>query len=476
VARAIELSNKPAFVTIGWAGILVGCICAVRLIAIPFIDPDPFLGAWIGKYVLINHSLPASFGLTTFSATNVAFVPQEWILGVAVALAFKYHFMWLLALLTALFVGGAVYLVGLRAIAFGASLRATLLCLVFVVVNFFGTIAVKQQDLMWVFFAGLFYILDLESAAIFWAIPLLVLWANLHGSIVLAIPVIWIDAATAWYQRGFRSAYPRCILAALAPFAILLTPFGTALPIMVWHLALNPALRITDEFLPPGPHHYFFWDGSFVLLMLVVLYSRTLIRERLRDVIYVAFFLLAAFSAVRNTALLGIAAAPLAARALTLFLRDTDPDRLRYVRLLGTVYVGATCVFFLYLFVAAPVARSLREPNEIEGIVSTMTAVSAQPGEHRLFCEDYAFCSLALPPGGIRVYMNSALPAFPKRAIDDYSKVRFAKPGWQKILSSYRANMVLTRENSALDKALSSDARWKRIPSNTRARLYALAM
>jgi len=236
--------------------------------------------------------------------------------------------------------------------------------------------------------------------------------------------------------------------------------------------AITAVRQVVDEFSRPKAQHWFFWGGSFVLLVLVAAYARTLIRERLRDTIYVALFALMAFSVVRNSTLLGIVCAPLAARALSLLVRTVKPESMSILRFLGTVFVGSTCVVFLYIDVAVPVVRAYQAPNEFEQLQATMKTLSAAPGEHRLFCEQYQYCTLAMAPGGIRIYMNSIPEAFPQQVVYDYDTARRAKRGWQGVLSHYGVNTVMAHEKSAFDKAIVRDGHWKRIATTAHYNFY----
>src|SRR5262249_13754091 len=96
---------------------------------------------------------------------------------------------------------------------------------------------VRAQSFGYLFFVGLFWLLASDvrkpSRRVFLALPLLILWANIHGSVVLgvALVVLWAAAAVlrvgrsgdpeAWRRRA--QAYGLVAAAALCLFA---SPYG----------------------------------------------------------------------------------------------------------------------------------------------------------------------------------------------------------------------------------------------------------
>ncbi|HTX58858.1 MAG TPA: hypothetical protein VMH02_04205, partial [Verrucomicrobiae bacterium] len=301
---------------------ILGASFGARAIVRPYVDGDLFWQKHLGAYVLANHALPSALGGETFSAPGAPWIPQEWLFSTLVAYLLDRNGLWVLALGAAAALSIAALVTVVRGRRIGASPLALCLCTALLAVDLDGSYGIRAQVYAWPFFAALLFVLDGEGAWCFLALPLVALWANLHASAAIAVPMIWIDAIVRLLQRGIRERGVRLRLAlsAAAPFALLATPLGAKLPLYALALVRSPIRRFIDEWQPLRWDHHFFWYGALPMLVLVALCARTLARERPRDLVWVALLTAMSVEAVRNAALLGFVVLPLAARALDLLL------------------------------------------------------------------------------------------------------------------------------------------------------------
>ncbi len=108
--------------------------------------------------------------------------------------------------------------------------------------------------------AALVRCMDRRAPPPYWALPLLVLWANLHGSVVLALGLIGPAVLEALLDEK-RSEWPRVLLrwlpfTALAVAACCLTPYGPGpLLIPLKTLGLGHALSWIAEWRPQDFGH-----------------------------------------------------------------------------------------------------------------------------------------------------------------------------------------------------------------------------
>jgi hypothetical protein len=121
----------------------------------------------------------------------------------------------------------------------GASARSAGLIGVAALIAALPNSTVRTQAFAYVLFVGVFWLLASDalrpSRRVFVVVPLLILWANVHGSAVLGagLVILWAVAervrlgrrADAWRARGRALA-----LAAAAPLCLLVSPYGLALP------------------------------------------------------------------------------------------------------------------------------------------------------------------------------------------------------------------------------------------------------
>jgi hypothetical protein len=460
------------------AYVAIAIVCAAfagKAIKSPYVDGDLFWQKHLGAYVLAHHRLPTALGNETFSAPGAPWVPQEWLLGIVDAIAVDHNAMWVLGIAAALALGLALLLCVSRARRFGAASPAIVVCSILTAVNAEGSFGIRAQVFAWPLFVGLLLLLDGTGAAIFLTVPLVIVWANLHASVMIAIPIVWIDALASLYQRGARDPETRrrFVLCAIVPFATLATPLGVKLPQYALMLVGSPIRHLIDEWQPVGLAHHFFWFGAVPMLLAVVLCARTVARERPRDVVLIVLLSGMTMEAVRNAALLGFVLMPVAAFSLDVLLgrfafwkrdllQSPGPRRL-------AIFGGAllTVVVFVVGIRGAPGAATWHPA------LDTFTKLSAQPGEQRLFCYDFAVCSPALDFPKLRIYMDGRADPYPPKVWDDFNVLRYAKPGWLGLTRSYGITAFYVKRGDKLDKALAANGKWHTLATrDTCCRLY----
>ncbi|HXW77028.1 MAG TPA: hypothetical protein VEJ20_06420, partial [Candidatus Eremiobacteraceae bacterium] len=185
--------------------VIVALFCAYltgNRMAYPYIDGDLFWQRQLGEYVLAHHAIPTVLGSDTFTAAGAPWTAQEWLLGTIVALAYDAHAFWAVSLLAGLALFITLTVTALRAKRAGGSLYATLAVMLFAGICLESQFAVRAQVLAWPLLALLLLALDSEGTVALAAIPVTILWANLHASAMIAIPIVWLDAAAYLFKRA----------------------------------------------------------------------------------------------------------------------------------------------------------------------------------------------------------------------------------------------------------------------------------
>jgi hypothetical protein len=463
----------------GLAYLIVTIVSAAftgRVVARPFVDGDLFWQKHLGAYVLAHHALPRVLGTQTFTAPGASWTPQEWLLGVAAQLAFSHRVGWVLAVAAGITLAATMLLCAYRALRFGGSGLAIAVTMALLAVDLEGSFGIRAQVFAWLPMAALLAVLDLNGAWIFLTLPIVALWANIHGSVVLALPLVWIDAAVAVARRlGGGEAWRRVVVALLVPFATLATPLGIALPIFAWHLFQSPIRHAIYEWQPLAWRHDFFWGGGAPMLLLVLSCIRTLWRERARDLLWAAVLLILTIQASRNAALLGIVLTPLAARAI-----ETIMGRFSWWPLLLLRSRGARALALVATVVASALVFvvSVRQPPRSDAWlppVATFNRLAELPGDRRIFCFDFSVCSLALDYPNLFVFMDGRVDAYPLWLWSDFDTIRFASRGWDARLRRYRIDTVVAGKDDPLDRALRARRDWTPLPLVDRCcRAYVL--
>ncbi|MBV8491755.1 MAG: hypothetical protein JO199_14610 [Candidatus Eremiobacteraeota bacterium] len=454
---------KLAYVVVA----IAGAAYVARAIHQPFADGDLFWQKHLGAYVLAHGALPWSLGSETFTAAGVPWTPQEWLLGTAASLAISHHALVLLGVAAGAAVALAMLLCAWRASDAGASDLSVAICLALLAVGVEGSFGIRAQVFAWPLLCALFWLLDRRGRAIFWSLPVVAVWANVHASALLAVPLVWIDALVTVATKGIFDGETRrrLILAAILPLATLATPLGVRLWTYATMLLFSPIRHSIKEWQPIGWGTDFFWYGVAPMLALALLCARTLARERPRDIAWVLLLAGMAANAVRNVSLLGFALVPLAARAIDVLLGRFSWWPLQLLRSAGPrrLAVGATAV--TAVAVAIVTLTSPPAKSAFATPVATFAEIAALPGEHRVFCYDFAVCSIALDYPNLRVFMDGRADPFPLAIWNDFNTIRFAHPGWQSRLDAWKVEVVVAKRNDSLARQLRALPEWQALPA-----------
>ena len=195
-------------------------------------------------------------------------------------------------------------------------------------------------------------------------------------------------------------------------------------------------------------------------------------RTSLRDRLVAAAFTVLLFTAVRNVPVFALVVAPVALGTLAAGRapRASAPSARARVAAWSTVAALAACSVALATAVwrAAPAAEAALPVAPVRALLAQ---ARTQP---RVFCEDFAWCSLfLLEPGAARFYMDGRCDPYPASMWRDYADVRDGSPRWAATIARERIDALLVRRDGALDSLLAERPRmWRRIASDRLARLY----
>lgn len=228
-------------------------------------------------------------------------------------------------------------------------------------------VSIRTQGFAYLLFVATLWLLaaDARGAAprrrIYWVAPILVLWANLHGSATLGAGLVGLYGLTllvkAVRARGLRGlAYARgWSLVALAPLALLATPYGTQIIHYYRTTLFNSQFgKLVTEWRPASsvPALAIPLGIAFVAACVVLLRAQLRARRdhaaglRAFDVAVLVVLAIGAVTAVRNITWFGLALMVLLPGAITQ-MRGGRPASLRSApinRLLALTMVAVTAL------------------------------------------------------------------------------------------------------------------------------------
>ncbi len=270
-----------------------------------------------------------------------------------------------------------------------------------------------------------------RDGALFAAVPLVGVWANLHGSFALGVVItILVCLEGALRDVARRRAYVATALAVLT--VTLANPAGAG----VW---TAPG----SHFLSP-PRAIQEWNVIDITSPLGIAYSATLAlvvvvsfvgpRPSLRDLVVLVPVALLSLTAVRQAPLLAIAAAPLFADRAARALSRRGPieaaplaGRARLVAFAPAVILAA------FAFAVAP-----SQPDQRSYPVAALASIPI--GDGTLARYEWGGWLIW---NGVPVFVDGRLTPYRGAVIDDYRSIVAAAPGWEAIVSRRHVTTLL---------------------------------
>ena len=213
---------------LGLLVVAVALWCLLLVFLPAEMSPDGWY-AFLGGDVIVHHGLPSHDTLTVWGHGR-RWVDQQWLAQLA------YYGLYALGGLRLALLANAAIVVGSfwAAARLGGARRAVLW------VPALGAIALgvsssalRPQTLVLPLFVAVAWLLVEDARApsrrVFWTIPLLVLWANLHGTATLGVLLVLLAVATdAWPRR--RPTWRTSSLGVLALASLFASPYAVHLP------------------------------------------------------------------------------------------------------------------------------------------------------------------------------------------------------------------------------------------------------
>jgi hypothetical protein len=276
--QAIEgaAHRLPARAALPW---LVGTAVYVLLLALgPRLlnDPDSYSHIAVGRWILAHGTVPTADPFS-FSMPGEPWIAFEWLSEViytaVYALAGWGGVVALASAAIALAVG-LVFRFLLRELSPKLALIAIMPVLVLLAPHMLARPHALTLPVMVAWAVALVDCMDRRAPPPYWALPLLVLWANLHGSVVLGLGLIGPAVLEALLADS-RSEWPRILwrwlpFTALAVAATCVTPYGPGSLLMpLTTLGAGEALGWIGEWRPQNFSHI----GGFELLLLAGIFG-----------------------------------------------------------------------------------------------------------------------------------------------------------------------------------------------------------
>jgi hypothetical protein len=430
-------------------------------------DGDLLWQRWLGERILHEHAIPRVLGAETFAAEGAPWTPHEWLFSTVLAWSGDAGAAWIVPLICALAAGIALASVVVRCARRGLSgsrtSAAVLLCSLATIQSF----GPRAQVLGWAALGTVVMLLETEGPWAWAAVPVTVVWANLHASAFLAPATAALFALCALRRdRAWSPAVRRSVLlAAACGAATLATPLGADLGRYAAEMLTSPIRQSISEWGATSMSSIAFAIGALPLVLVLAAFG---VRASVRDRLVATVFTLLLFAAVRNVAVFALVVAPIALAALPARARAANATgadrRAAWVTLVAVACCGATLAGVTWR--GAP-AFAAGLPHD-----TAQALLARHRTPPRVFCEDFAWCSVFLGRP-VRFFMDGRCDPYPARVWRDYREVIDGNRRWAAILDRERIDAVLVRRNGALESLLAERRGiWQRTASDRVSALY----
>ena len=366
----------------------------------------------------------------------------------------------------------------------GVPMLALALATALVVYLYASYATIRPQAISWLFIGLLLsgmLVVRPERRWLPWlAVPLFIVWANVHGLYVIGLGVLGVYALFTLLGRTPMASRRWEVVGILAAcfVASSLTPAGPAglLYPLRYVDAGDWGLRHISEWQSPNFHDPVQWG-------LLALIAALLLNGMRATPGWLAFMavcgVIGALLATRNVPITALLALPTLAMGLGDRLPQRAPSRSpRIARTRRLMEMGLAAVVLVAAVLIVPrlpaVAGDRVIPRSFP--VAAVDQLEQLDPDARVFAEYHwgGYVINRLYDSGARVFVDGRNDMYSEQILEDYVRIRNAEPGWESLLESYGADAILLPPDTALVSAAAQDSGWCEIHRDDVAVLLAL--
>jgi hypothetical protein len=300
-----------------------------------------------------------------------------------------------------------------------------------------------------------------------WLIPILALiWANVHGSFVLAPLLVLFALGDDLIERKPAGRTLLLLLATVA--ATFVTPFGPGVWSYAVEISTNETIRNwVAEWRAPNPLSLSggpFWLSGVAVLATAVWKRREV---RLTDIARLIVFFALAVPAIRGILWWALAAPPVVSgwfRAPEQHAAGWEPRRLDPLKVTAGACIVALLPIALLLRAGIdPVTgTSQRLAADAPEVLVDATRAALPEGSRLFVYQPFAsWFEYSLPEDPVMV--DSRIELFSDAVWHDYDRAIAAADGWERILDRHRIDGVILPPRAVLEDEMSKAHGWKRL-------------
>jgi hypothetical protein len=485
-----------------WLGPSLGDVFLVALLAALFgrqnamalllWDGDTGWHIRTGEYILQQGTVPVR-DLFSFSRPQGQWFAWEWLSDVIWAAVFRLRGLEAVVILAAALVCIMAVLLFLWLLRRGAGLWISgILTLAAVSASSVHFLARPHLFTLLLLVVGL-WLLDEDrrrhTKAVWLAVPLAAVWANLHGGFLIWVAVLALLAVSSALERNLPNLRRYSVIATCAAAATLLNPYGWELHRhILGYLGNNWILNRVTEFQSPQIRSESMVVFAILLLAGTALAVRAMARGQCFEPLLVWCLGFAALRSSRHVPLYALASAPVIAGELAVlwqtFSAEQPPGAVArtlweagvdFARGLRVSVCGVAAAIGL-LAVLLPGSRLADFPDSrfpVAALTANRSVLAPAGAMPRILTSDQwaDYLIFHLYPDQ-RVFFDGRSDFYGAGIGSDYVRLLEAAPGWQNLMVRYAFDLALLPRDWPLARVLEDSRAWDQVYRDREAILF----
>jgi len=489
----VNTESGPGILEMLWtSGGLLSVVCMAVVFTLatqPITDPDFWWHIKTGQYIVETRSIPHA---DIFSALRFGseWITHEWLSEVFIYSVFRAVGFGGLIVMFSILVICAFCFVYQRCRQRGADAYVAGFALLLGAVSTMPVWGVRPQ-IFSLLFASIFlnfldrYSRGEEGPSIWWLVPLMVLWANLHAGFAFGPVLIFLTLAGAlldWLLLAqnslvhvWRHTRPLCWLFIICVAAVCLNPNGARLYTYPFETLSSPAMmQFIREWRSPDFQNPLLQPLALLFLATFSLLALSNKRVRPGEVLMLTATAWATLRSARNLPFFALVATPLLADHLSAFMWDRGWGK----RLISSkrdtgersslkLVLNVTLLVIVVAVVTIGARRAIADQPRTEAQQFPAAAVdfiAAQRLPQPIYNEYVwgGYLIWRLYPE-YRVFIDGRADVYGDRLIEEWLNTHDGKTRWRESLEKYGIRTVLVKPDVALAALLRQDNGWQNV-------------
>jgi hypothetical protein len=466
----------------------------------PVFDPDFWWHLKTGQYIIETHAIPHAdiFSVVYFGRE---WVTHEWLSEAIIYLI--HHTLGYAGLVVsfALVIVSALWLAYRRAAQRVGHPAVAGFALILGALAAGSTWGARPQMFSFLFASIFIYVLaDYaergEGRRVWWLVPLIILWVNMHAGFALGLALIALTIMGIildhWLLESerrvslWRQVRPLCFVLGISTLAVSLNPSGARIYMYPFETLTSQAMmKYIQEWFSPDFHKLMFLPMAALMLMTFAALALSKKRIRPGELLLLCATAYASLRSARNIPFFALVAMPLLAEHSWIWITShpwgewlTRPEKreegskvaLKMVlnALLLIVIPVALCVLRVTSVVASQ-ADSEAENFPVAAVEFMRKERPPQPIFNEYAWGGYLIWKLS---PDYRVYIDGRADVYGDRFLEEFLKTHDGINNWRAPLDRYQIRTVMIEPGAPLANLLREDASWNKVFEDQQAIIF----